>query len=125
VVQRCVGKHQSEVGVAGSDRGIDRCVGQAGQYHDWTARARHQPFGWRIDVAQASRPVEVGDHDRERLVLAVLTGTQRGDTDAGRVGREVVPAKPFDRDYPPRAQGRGSAFDRVTRRGVPRGVDEA
>ena len=70
-------------------------------------------------------PVEVGDHHRERLVLAVLAGPQRGHRRlAGRVGGQVVAAEALDGHHRPVPEpGRGPG-ERVAVRGPPVAVQQ-
>ena len=100
VVHRCVGEHHADVGVAGGDRGRQRCVGPPRQQDHRAPRigraGRARPAA---ACASAARVVEVGDHHRERLVAAVLALAQRGDRGlVGRVAGQVVAAEALDRD---------------------------
>ena len=77
----------------------------------------------RADLGERRGRVDVVDHDRERLVAAVLALAQRRDrVVVGRVAGQVVAADALDRDdrsnrqQPPRTRDRGIARPRLMAR---------
>ena len=88
-----------------------------------SARRGHSTTGRASDVSAARAAVhdgqplgggDVGDHDRERLVVAGLAPAQLGDRVAvGRVDDQVVAADPLDRHDRPGAQRVGDRGERV------------
>ena len=99
VVQRAVGQHQPELGQAGrhsiGDAAPDAPCGE----DDRPPRAIELPSA---PASSRSRKraggAEVGDHHRERLVVARLAPAQLGDgIDGRRIDRQVVAADALDR----------------------------
>ena len=108
VVQRRVRQHHAELAQrpARPRRATARARRARGD-HDRPV-ARGQPRrGGRVERDERARRVEVGRHQRERLVLAVLARAQRGDRRlvVGAAG-QVVAADPLDRDDRAGAQQR-------------------
>ncbi len=96
-MKRCVGKHHAQVTRVGRNRRGDRGAGAAPGDHDRALRSLEQPTIPGAHHDQRLGSGEIGGHQRERLVLAMLAGAQLGD---GRVGArqagEVVPAQSLD-----------------------------
>ncbi len=123
-MQRGVGQHDAELPVPRRHRPGDAVVRPARQQHDRAPRTGQQAAGRagqrglvrRVDDAQRARRGEISDHDRERLVLAVLARPQRrGGRLAARCGRQVIAADALDRDDLPGPQQRGCLGHRVAR----------
>ena len=109
VVQRRVGEHQPELGRARSDGGSHRRARDSRRQHDRALDGLEQPPLLGPERDERARGVRVGDHQRERLVLAVLATAQRGDgTLVGGVAGEMEAAESLDRD------------DRTSRAAAPR-----
>ena len=117
VVQGCVGEHDAEPLRSGRHRRRDRGVDAPAQQHDRPAVIGEQRRLDAVEVGQRAGGVEVGRHQRERLLLAVLAGAQGVDGRlVAREGREVVATESLHRHHGTRAHGRGGAGDRVTDR---------
>ena len=111
MVQRRVRQHHPELTAARRHRTRDRGAGAPWQQHDGPPPAGEQRRGRLIDRAEPGRRLDVGHHERERLVLAVLALPQRRRGRlAARVDREVIAAQALDREHlalgqPSRRQG--------------------
>ena len=115
VVQRRVRQHDAELAVARRGGVRDGGAAAAGQQHDRAGRAGQQGRGRVVDLGQLPRRGQVGGHDRERLVLAVLARPQRGDgLLAGGVGGQVVAAQALDGEDPAAAEEFGGRLERVS-----------
>ena len=118
-----VRQHHAEVGLARRDGGRDRARPAAGGAitigRSRPVSSAPPPASSTTSARAASRS---GDHQRERLVLAVLARAQRGDGRlvVGAAG-EVKAADALDRHDRAGAQRRGRGRDRVGRRGAGRG----
>ena len=77
VVQRGVREHDPQLPVARRHRGRDARARPPRQQHDRAPRAGQQRGRRLVHLAQPPRGGQVGHHDRERLVLAVLAAAQR------------------------------------------------
>ena len=114
VVQGGVGEHHAELRSTGRHRSGHRkteAVRPAGGEHDRPlGRGEQVPFGV-AQRHQALRFGDAGDHQRERLVLAVLARAQRGHHRlVVGAAREVIPADALDgenRAVAQRGRGRG------------------
>ena len=109
VVQRaCTAGAAPSSGSPGATPSATSRAGAAGREHDRPARRRRaRPRRRRRASHSAARAVEVGDHHRERLVVARLAPAQLGDRrGVGGVDREVVAADALDRDDPRRRAAR-------------------
>ncbi len=118
VVQRGVGQHDAELTVGrcggGRDGGAGPGLFPARQQHDRPGRAGQQVRGRGVDLGQLPGRGQVGGHDRERLVLAVLARAQRGHRLlAGGVGGQVVAAEALDGEDLAAAEESGGRPERV------------
>ena len=114
VVQRGVRQHDAELAVARGRGGGDGGAGPPGQQHDRAGRAGQQAGGRGVDLGQFRGRGQVGGHDRERLVLAVLALAERGDgLLAGGVGGQVVAAQALDGEDAAVAEEFGGRLERV------------
>ncbi len=96
VVERGVGEHQAEPGHAGRDRARHRRVLAAADEHD---RALARVEQRQLLGSQLGKPLRLGRHQREGLLLALLARAQRRDHLLVRgVAGEVVAAEPLDGD---------------------------
>ena len=114
-MQRRVGQHHAEVGAARRDRRRDAARPAAAGRRRSAARARAAaPPRPAPRSTSAPRRVDVGGHERERAVLAVLARAQRRDRRlVAAPARQVEAAEALDGDDPPRAQRRGGGPHRV------------
>ena len=122
VVQRRVGQHHAELGDAGRDGRRDARAGPArARARSARATERSSASSAASSTTSAVRRGDVGHHQRERLVLAVLARAQRRDRGlvVGAAG-EVVAAEALDRHDRAVAQQRRRGGDRV--RGPPAGA---
>ena len=127
-MQRGVGQHQAELPVAGRDRWRDRAsaAGSRGSKHDRPPWRWQQPRGSLVDLAELPCGRQVGDHHRERLVLAMLARAQRGrGGPVPGIDDQVVAAETLDGEHLAGPQQRGRGGDRVVARQLrPGAVDE-
>ena len=122
VVKRRVGEHQSQLGCAGRDRRRHRGAVAAAGEHDRSLGTAQQRALELPQNHQRVRGRERRDHQRERLVLAVLARPQRRHRGliVGAAG-QVKAADPLDREDPSGAQRPGGLAHRVVAQGQ-RGV---
>ena len=114
VVQRGVGQHHAEVRRPGRHGGGHRRVRSPPGDHDRALGARQQPLFPGPQVHQLAGARQVGRHQGERLVLAVLARAQgRGGSLVARAAGQVVAAQPLDRDHRPAAQSPGGMTERI------------
>lgn len=114
VVDRRVRQHEAESAVARRDGSGHLGAGAAGQQHDRALGTGEQPLGLGVQLAQRPRGTQVGDHDRERPLLAALAGAQgAGGLLVGGVDRQVIPAEPFDGQDAARSQHLHRRHDRI------------
>ena len=99
VVQRRVCQHQAEIRGARGDALGDRRIRPARHEHDRSRQILQQRGLVLVDVREPLRGREVGNHQRERPLLAMLARAQRAHR-RHVVGsaREVVAAKALDGD---------------------------
>ena len=77
VVQRRVGQHHAELGAARRDRRRDRRAGRRGARTIGRSRPVSSAASASRQLDERARRLEVGRHQGERLVLAVLARAQR------------------------------------------------
>ena len=99
VVKRRVREHHAKLHGAGGNRLGDRGLCPARGEHDRPLRTAQQRAFSVPEIHEAFRLAKRPDHQRKRLVLAMLARPQRADR--GLVvcpAGEVIPADPLDRD---------------------------
>ena len=103
VVQRAVREHHAQLRRPRRDRGGHPGAGPARGEHDRPVAAAQQRRLDAVELDQLARGVEVGGHQRERLLLAVLARAQRRDRVARRPPgrRDGTPRCPSPRRSPP------------------------
>ena len=110
----CTGSMTPSWRLPGAVAGATAVPGSARQQHDRAGRAGQQGRGRGVDLGQFRGRGQVGGHDRERLVLAVLARAQRGHRLlAGGVGGQVVAAQALDGEDLAAAEEFGGRLERV------------
>ena len=100
VVQRAVREHHAQLRRPRSDRGGDARARPPRREHDRPVAALQQRRLDGVELDQLARGLEVGGHQRERLLLAVLARPQLGDgVLVGRQAGEMEPADALHRDH--------------------------
>ncbi len=114
VVQRRVREHHPELPRPRRHRRGHAGPGQPRREHDRPLARAQQRLLLRPRLDQRGGGLDVGRHQRERLVLAVLARPQRPHR-ALVVGaaRQVVAAQPLDRQHRPAEQRRHRRLDRT------------
>ena len=97
MVQRGVGQHHPQHPVARGHRGRHPAAGQGRGQHDGPLPAYERLLGGRLQVHQLLGRLQVRNHHRQGLLLAVLAGAQAGHGLLVQgVGRQVEPAQALD-----------------------------
>ncbi len=114
VVQRRVGQDQAHEGVAGRHLGGEAAAGPLPDENDRALDGGEQAFLDGIEMPDGARVVERADHDRERLLVALLALAQEPHGGGRRrVAREVVAAEALHRHDPPVDEGPRGRPDRI------------
>ena len=123
VVQRRVGEHQPELARARGDGRRDRRAVPPRREHDRPLARAQQPQRLVAQLDEARRGRDVPDHQRERLLLAVLARAQRRHRPLvrGHAG-EVEAAEALEREHAALAQ---AALRRLQRGPQPRAAVRA
>ncbi len=99
-MERGVGQHDPQVGVARGDLGSELGAGPAGQEHDGRLRRVQELLGLRVEPAETPRRLQVGDHQGQGLLVTVLPLAQAPDCPGvAGVHQEVEPAQALDRHH--------------------------